>query len=54
MLLTPFCCCGNRAESSGEAGADPGEATEASDLYQNEEGENRRVIVRGHQRPTLR
>lgn len=40
-----------RPESSGQAGADPGGATEASDLYQNEEVETGDIIGRHPERP---
>lgn len=43
----------HRPESSGEAGGDPGEATEGSELYQNGEGENS-DITSGGPRATLR
>lgn len=45
LLLWP------RPESRGEAGGDPGEATEGSDLYQNEEGEKSDIISSDHERP---
>lgn len=37
----------HRPESSGEAGGDPGDATEGSELYQNGEGENSDITSRG-------
>lgn len=38
----------HRPECSGEAGGDPGEASEGSDLYQNEDGENSDIISNDH------
>lgn len=40
-----------RPECRGEAGGDPGEATEGSDLYQNEDGENSDIISDDHEWP---